>query len=351
MTSRKKASTVKLEDVAKRAKVSIATASIVINTPESKRVSEPTRKRVLEAVEALNYRPASYAQQMRGKNPAILGLIIPDLMNQFYPEVTCGFSDTANQLGYNVILLNSRNEVAQEEFFTDTLISMRVAGVAICGANSENQEESQREKALVKRLISQGISVVRLDRYDDDPICPYVGIDNYQASFCMTEQLILEGGHKKIALFVPYQRVYIQEERCRGYRDAMEKYGLLPSIFETDQIHFTDINEKMKALFLGNQRFTALFNAASDIGAIECIKQAASLGLRVPQDLSIAGFDDIYLANIVNPSLTTICQPKYDIGKTAMQMLARMISNEDLEEKNILLPFHYIKRNSTIAME
>lgn len=341
---------VTLEDVAQLAQVSIATVSMVLNTPDSKRVSQPTKQRVVEAVRQLNYQPANYAQRMRGKGSTILGLIIPDLMNQFYPEITCGFSNAADKLGYNVILLNSRNQVDREEFFTDTLIGMRVAGAAICGANFASQQEQLREKAIVNRLMTAGIPVVRLDRYDDEDRCPCVGIDNRQASACMTQHLI-DDGHRNIALFAPKQRVYIQEERCIGYCKTMEQNGLEPRIFETDQINFSDIRPTMERMLADPCGFTALFNAASDMGAIECIKCAAQLGMRVPDDLSIAGFDDIYLANIVNPSLTTIFQPKYEIGKIAMQMLACMIDSEKMEEKSVMLPFEYIKRDSTRTLK
>lgn len=342
----KKVAIVKLEDVAAKAKVSIATASIVLNTTDSRRVSAATRKRVMDAAQELQYRPASYAQQMRGKNPTILGLIIPDLMNQFYPEVTCGFSNHANTLGYNVVLLNSRNDIDREEFFIETLIGMRVAGVALCGVYSTHPQDKQREKELIKRLMSLDIPVVCLDRYDEAPICPYVGIDNYKAGYCMTEKLI-EAGHKNIALFEPHLSLHIVEERCRGYYDAMNKYNLTPASFKSNQMDFTDIPQQMEAMLQSRIKFTALFNAGSDMGAIECIKYAVSKGVRIPQDMSIAGFDDIYLANIVNPSLTTICQPKYEIGKSGLKLLAQMIENKKLTEQNIVLPYEYVQRNST----
>lgn len=332
----------KLTDVAGLAGVSTATASIVLNEPENNRFSEETVKRVLEAARELQYQPASYAQQMKGKNLSVIGLIIPDLMNHYYPELTCGFTHQANNMGYNVILLNSNNNITQEQFFIETLIGMQVAGVALCGAYSADE----RELELVKRLISVDIPVVRFDRYDFNKICPYIGIDNFRAGYCITEKLI-QAGHKNIACFSPKEPVFIVAERCRGYKTAMEDYRLKEEFFQINDNEFGSIYQNVQIMWNSKERSTALFTPGGDMDAIECIKSAANLGINVPGDLSIAGFDDIYLANIINPALTTIRQPKYEMGETAMKLLNRMISNEEIEEEGVLLPFEYIAREST----
>lgn len=342
MTEIKKKRVAKLTDVAKLAGVSTAAVSVILNEPNNNRFSEDTVKRVLEAASELQYQPATYARQMKGKNLSVIGLIIPDLMNHYYPEVTCGFTNQANRMGYNVILLNSNNDIVQEQFFTETLIGMKVAGVALCGVYSTDE----REVDLVKRLNSVGIPVIRFDRYDFSEICPYVGIDNYLAGYCITEKLI-QAGHKSIACFSPKEPVFIVAERFRGYQIAMENYGLQSLSYKIDNGEFGSLYQNVEAMWNSDKRATAIFTPGGDMDAIECIKSASTLKIDVPGELSIAGFDDIYLANIINPALTTIRQPKFEMGEAAMKLLGKIIKNEEIEKSGILLPFEYIAREST----
>lgn len=336
----------KLSDVAGLAEVSIATASIILNTPEKNRFSEQTRQRVLEAAEKLHYIPASYAQQMKGKEIPIIGLIIPDLMNAYFPEITSGFSRLANKMGYQVVLLDIANSFQREQFFVETLIRMRVAGVGLCGASGDCAEQ---EQILIKKMMAMDIPVVQFDRYCKNSVCPYVGIDNYRAGYCMTEKMI-QAGHRKMALLMCREKTFIVTERLRGYNDAMRQHGCEPVVFTYDYGQFGSIFQQLYQIVNAEERYTAVFTISGDIDAIECIRAADKLGIKVPDDLSIAGFDDISLAEVINPALTTIYQPKFEIGETAMRLLASMIDNQQLEEQNVILPFEYVLRESTRAV-
>nr|WP_319473660.1 LacI family DNA-binding transcriptional regulator [uncultured Sphaerochaeta sp.] len=338
----KKNQRAKITDVAEYAKVSVATVSIILKDPKNNRFSDKTVKKVLAAAEALQYQPALFAQQMKGKHLSVIGLIIPDLMNHFYPEVTTGFSKQANALGYNVILLNSDNSIDQEQVFADALIRMRVAGVAMCGVYSTDE----RELEVIKRLNSMDIPVVRFDRYNANETCPFVGIDNYHAGYYITEKFI-KAGHKKICCLAPKNPVYIVSERRKGYLSAMEKHGLESSCYSFDAKEFGSLYQTMQSIWESGEGHTALFTPGGDMDAIECIKTASTLKIDVPGDLSIAGFDDIYISNIIKPSLTTIRQPKFEMGEAAMKLLYKMMKNEELEERKILLPFEYVAREST----
>ncbi|MFA5447053.1 MAG: LacI family DNA-binding transcriptional regulator [Sphaerochaeta sp.] len=339
-SSREKRVTIK--DVAALADVSMSTVSLILKDEQNNRFPEATRKRVLDAVKELQYQPAVYAQQMRGKHLQVIGLIIPDLANHYYPEVTSGFTKQANELGYNVILLNSNNSISQEQSFGEALIAMRVAGVAICGVYTIDE----REKELIKRLQSQGIPVVRFDRYEEDDISPYVGIDNYRAGYTLTEKLI-HAGHRKIACIVPKEPVHIVAERRRGYLEAMQKYQLNPTICGFKNGDVESIHVKLSDLWSSGTRPTAIFTPGGDMDAIECIKSADALGIEIPQDLSVAGFDDIYVASLIKPALTTVRQPKYEIGTRAMALLYKLIQKEEVVNDRILLPVECIQRDST----
>ena len=338
----------RLKDVAEMAGVSIATASMVLNTKydNSGRVSAETRQRIQKIAEEMNFHPAIYAQQMKGIRSGTIGLIIPDLMNHFYPEVASGFSNTAYEEGYNVMLLNSCNDIDREVSFCGTLLDMRVDGVAICGTNLATQRDKNKEKKIIKRFKSMNIPVVRLDRYDDDPICPYVGIDNYKAAYDMTV-LLIKNGHRKIIGVNEDKSVYILEERTKGYTQAMLDNGLTPDLIRLDTSDEAIFKKKMMQELKDSNRATAVFSLVGDFAAIQIIQVENELGHTVPGNVSVAGIDDISLAAAINPSLTTVQQHKYEIGRESLYVLDAMIKSNSLEHGNTIIPTKCVVRNST----
>ena len=338
---------VTIKDIAEMAGVSTATVSMVINAKDGK-ISEATRGRVMKVVNELGYRPAAYARQMKGKNSRILGLIIPDLRNHFYPELTSGFSDKAEKEKYQVLLLNSRNKIESEEQFVRTLISMSVSGIAFCGVNAADIEISNRECNLMRTLQKNGIAVVQLDRYYKLPDCCYIGIDNYQTAYDMT-LILLEKGYKKIVAIGDMVKTSILEDRIRGYIDAMHENGILPSVLQVDHKRFSNL-EAVLRIFWENpekEQNVAIFDVISDIGAIECLKKLQEHGVKIPEDIGVIGFDDIYVASKITPSLTTVSQPKYEMGEIAFDALHEMIRMHTITAENIILPCKYIEREST----
>jgi len=345
MSAKKSGTRVTIRDVALLADVSVSTVSFILKDIENNRFPESTRKRVLDAVKELQYQPAIYAQQMRGKRLQVIGLIIPDLTNHYFPEVTTGFTKQANNLGYNVILLNSDNSITREQIFAEELIAMRVSGVAICGVYTTDE----REKELIRRLQNQGIPVIRFDRFEEDNISPYVGINNFEAGYMMTNKLLLMG-HRKIVCLAPDEPVHIVAERQRGYRKAMQDWKQTVE-FKTFRIgNSSDISSVIETLWSSSERPSAIFTPGGDMDAIKCIRTCDSLHISVPNELSIAGFDDIYVASVIHPGLTTIRQPKFKIGQTAMNLLYQLIKKEKGPCESVLLPFEYIQRGSTKTM-
>ena len=316
---------------------------MVLNNKDGGRFTDETRQKVAEAAEKLNYRPAAYAQIMKGKHLPVIGLIIPDLMNHFYGEVTSGFSHQAYRAGYNVILMDLGNSPEREESFVETLIAMNVSGVGYCGIGNSS---ASGQAEVINRLHAAGIPVIQFDRYDPAVEAPFVGIDNFHAGFCMTEKLILSG-HKNIALIVPEHAVFIIRERQRGYEAAMKHYKLESSVFTYDSSQSWSIYHQFDLIASSDKKFTAIFTPGGDVDAIECIRSARKLRITVPADLSIAGFDDISLASVIDPPLTTVCQPKYEIGVAAMNLLHELMCDSEPENKNVILPFECIVREST----
>ncbi len=342
---------VTLRDVAKKANVSVATVSIVINGNNQMRIREKTRQRILDVARELNYQPDLNAQILKGKTSSMIGLLIPDITNPFYPEVVRGVTDKANSLGYNVILFNSDNKLEQEAFFIDTLKSLKVAGVIICGVDDGGEQEA----ALLATLDRDGIPVVAVDRGVLNGKIPSVMIENREACFEAVEYLI-KGGHKRIAFVETGQSVGIMEDRFRGYKEALEAYGLEVSkdlfyhLKSTNLEYLHQANGLVKKIRRAKPKITAIF-ATADVVAIEIIRAAKQLNIRVPEDLSVIGFDDIQLAELIDPPLTTVWQPKYEMGQISMIVLNSMIKEELVAQKTVILAPKFIPRKSAQSLK
>lgn len=340
---------VTLKDVAEQARVSVATVSIVLNGKRQMRITEETRQRVLDTARALNYQPDLSAQMLKGKTSSIIGLVIPDILNPFYPELVRGTTDKAGAYGYNVILFNSDNKFHKEEFFLETMRSLRVAGVLVCGADDGGEQEAR----LLRELGQSGIPVVLVDRGDRESGFHSVIIENREAAFEAAGYL-LKGGHSRIAFAATssVDVVKIIEERFHGYRDAMAAYGAEVGrdlLYQSVSTGAESAMRLVKKLMRAKPRITAVV-ASGDILAIDIIRAAKEIGYRIPEDLSVIGFDDIQMASMIDPPLTTIAQPKYEMGEISMIVLNSIIREELVAQKTVVLKPKFVVRASSCAL-
>ncbi|RGY98586.1 LacI family DNA-binding transcriptional regulator [Clostridium sp. AM58-1XD] len=338
---------VTMKDIASEAEVSVATVSLVLSGKSGTRVSVETVRKIQEIAERLNYQPDINAQLLKGKDSSIVGLIIPNITNHFYSEMTKGVMDEGKANGYNVILFNSDNQLAAETFAAQTLSSMRVAGVIICGI----YEAGEKEDTILKKLKKSGIQVVKIDRCDFEGTWPCVTIDNYQAAYSCV-QMLYSQGHRKIALIASRWSLNIINDRERGYRQAMKDLGLKVTedmIYRTDSFDFIDeaADRLAEEVRKDIDRYTAVLVIPGDLLAVECISYWKRRGIRIPEDISVMGFDNIYMGSIMEPSLTTIDQPKYEMGKEAMKLLLALMNEQEPEKKKIVFPHQIIIRGST----
>lgn len=314
-----------IKDIAREAGVSSATVSRVVSGKDAGRVSEGTRKKILEVVARLNYQPDLNARFLRQGNSHIIGLIAPDITNHFYPELIKGIMSRADQLGYHVVLFDTENSFEKEKVYIETLRAMKVAGIIIAGVYDTDGKEAE----LLTSLKADNFAVVQVDRYNPNLPISYVGLDNLKASYELTKYMI-QLNHQEIALVMPEKNLYIMNERERGYRKAMQEGGLEVTddmIFYMDSIRFSDVDECMQKIIESPKRFTAIYNANGDMAVIESIKALKKYDLSIPEDIGITGFDDIYVSGMLKPALTTIRQPKYDLGVLAMDILENNIKN------------------------
>lgn len=330
---------VTVEYIARMANVSKATVSRVLNN-KTEGVSDKTRQRVLELIETYHYNVHQNTKSGAGRAKNI-GLIIPDITNPFFAEVVKSIDDYVSAYGYIVMLCNTDSSAMREENYISTLIAQKVDGVILVSTVGENQN-------AYDKLKKYNIPCVLLDRkMKNMEYVASVYIDNEYALFTAAEYLI-HNGNENIALFLGPSYLSASSERLEGYRSALKHYRLT---YNPDLVVWGDFTLQSgynSVLHLHNnkKKFTAVL-ASSDVIAIGAMRGLKSLGYSVPLDIEVIGFDNIMASEMVDPPLSTIEQPIYELGRHAAEVLIATIEGKTLREKNVRLETRLIIRNST----
>ena len=324
-----------IKDVAKQADVSIATVSKIINGKDE-HISEATRQKVLEIIEQMGYVQNTMAKGLKEANTKTLGLVIPDIDNAF-PEMAKGAQDEAFAHGYTVLFGSTDNNAVQEEKFLDVLKSRMVDGIIYVSSDYATSN---------KLLADLSIPVVFIDRkIEKSGNMGSVQIDNYKAMKEVAEY-ISKKGCKKIAYITADISVSPSRERYEGLKDGLEEAGIVfdkklhyPGTFsvETGQIGAMTLLQRepsIDCIVCGN-----------DLMAIGAMSTCQKLGRKVPDDIKIMGFDDIYISKYLNPELTTVRQDAYEMGKQAAGMLIEHIEQKS-PLKDIVLSHEIVERNT-----
>jgi len=327
----------KMSDVAKLANVSPATVSRVLSHPEL--VSVKTRKKVMEVIKQVNYKPHLVARQFRTQETKIILVVVPDITSAFFSKVLRGIEHVAIEHGYQVILGDTEDTVEREKEYVNLLLQKQADGMVLLTArlNKKSLEE-----------ISKNYPIVLACEYIDGLNIPTVSIDNISSAIKATEHLI-NLGHTKIAHITGSINVVLSRDRLRGFQQAMLSHNLeVESVYiqEGDSSFESGYQQMLKLLAL-EEPPTAVF-AFNDDMAMGAIKAAKERGITIPDDLAIVGFDNIKMSSIIEPNLTTVDQPKYEIGKKAMELLIRLINGE-LPKKQIVLKDKLMIRESTCS--
>lgn len=308
-----------MRDVAKRAGVSVSTVSHVINNTRA--VSQESRQRVLQSMEELGYKPNALARSLRRRKTNTLGMIVPDSANPFFAEVARAIEDASFAQNYSVILCNSEGDLEKQQTYTNVLIENRVAGILFVAAGVSTE--------LVNELGQRRVPLVIVDREVPGVKADTV-LTNHAQGGCLATQHLIDLGHRRIACIAGNSEVSPSAERVTGYRETLKKNGISfdECLVVKGDFQYESGYEATRQLLQLSRPPTAVF-ACNDLMAVGCISAARELGLRVPDDLSVVGFDDVRLASFTNPPLTTIVQPKVEIGTLATQMLLERLA--DLE--------------------
>jgi LacI family transcriptional regulator len=326
-----------MRDVAEQAGVSVTTVSHVINN--SRPVNPETRTRVEDAMQTLGYQPNVLARSLRRGKTNTIGVILPDNANPYFAEVVRGIEDKSFSQDYSVILCNSDNDLDKERLYTNVLIEKQVDGIIFVAAGlSADNIHNLQKRGVPSVLVDRQVPGVQLDS---------VFANNQGGGFLATKHLI-DLGHKSIACISGPQGVRSSSERIAGYRQALGSAGLRANpdwVIEGD-FQYQSGFDAAKSLFKLGSKPTAIF-ACNDLMAIGAYRYAHENHLRIPQDISIIGFDDVRLAEFTNPPLTTIRQSKAKMGSQAAELLLERIANHNLEIRQEIITVQLVVRAST----
>jgi LacI family transcriptional regulator len=328
---------VTIYDVAREANVSMATVSRVVNGNPN--VKPSTRKKVLEAIERLGYRPNAVARGLASKKTTTVGVIIPDISSIFFAELARGIEDIATMYKYNIILSNSDQNKEKELHLLNTMLAKQVDGILFMGGNITEEHVNEFQKSPVPIVLAATI--------EPNNTIPSVNIDYEQASFEAVTYLV-EKGNKRVAYVTGPTDDPINQKKLAGYRRALETHGIAYDeelVIEGDNSYDSGIEAYEKIAELAKKP-TAVF-AGTDEMALGIIHSAQDHGVRIPDQLEVVGFDNTRLATMVRPRLTTVVQPMYDIGAVAMRLLTKYMNKENVENHIVVLPHRIEYRDST----
>ncbi|MCH4876074.1 LacI family transcriptional regulator [Pseudomonas sp. TMW22090] len=325
-----------IREVARLAGVSVATVSRTLRSPE--RVLPDTRDKVNAAVEQAGYRPNLMAVQFRSRRTGNLVILVPTIANSFFAKVISGAQQAAQLAGYRLLLCDTQGREAIEREFAELVYAHQADGVIQLRAY--DPFAAPFPGAALPPIVN-ACEVIHNGRH------PSISLDNRAAAKAMTEHLI-ELGHRRIGLIKGPKSSPLTRDRVAGYQDALNQAGIEadPALVCHGDFSLKAGDDGAAAMLALPDRPTALFceNDEMAIGALKRIRQS---GLRVPEDISLVGFDDIPFAAYCDPPLTTISQPAAAFGQRAVEMLIALIEKKPLAERHVVLPFELTLREST----
>lgn len=320
-----------IRDVAKHAQVSVATVSRVLN--QKGYVSKKAEEVVLAAIKELDFRPNAVARTLYNKSSRMIGLIVPDITNPFFPELARAVEDVALAYGYTVVLCNADEDIQKERNYLEALKQKYVDGIIL----TTNQ-------LTFSEVDEVGVPMVALDRIIGENI-PTVVSTNKKGAEMATHHLV-ESGCTFIAHLRGPKGLPTADERLSGFREVVEQTEVASVVVEAD-FHFEKSEKVTRELLMKHPSIDGIF-ASSDVTAAGAMKAIIKMGKRVPEDIQLIGFDGIPFGEMLVPSLTTIAQPIYEMGATAARLLIKLIEKKPIEGSYFELQTDIIKRETTI---
>ncbi|WP_158782234.1 DNA-binding transcriptional regulator CytR [Pantoea sp. BAV 3049] len=326
-----------MKDVAIKAGVSTATVSRALTNPE--KVSAVTRQKVEDAVIAVGYSPHSMARNAKRNESRTILVIVPDICDPFFSEMIRGIEVVAADQGYLVLIGDCAHQNRQEQSFLNLMMTRQIDGMVLLGSQVPFETGLEEQRNLPPMVMA--------NEFAPELELPTVHIDNLTAAFEAVNHL-LKLGHSRIACIAGPHDMPLCQYRLQGYIQALRRNGIAldPHYIVRGDFTFDAGARAMKQLMALPTPPDALF-CHSDIMALGAMSQAKNMGLRIPQDLSLIGFDDIELSRYSDPQLTTVAQPRFNIGREAMNLLLEQLQGRPVNSGSRLLDFELKIRGST----
>ena len=330
-----------IKDVARMAKVSVATASMAINGKDG--VNEKTRLKVLDAAQKLDYHPNHFAKSLIANRSLAIGLIVTDITNPYFGAIVKNIQKEVENIGYDLLLGISNDKLENEKKSTEYFLSRNVEGLIIVPAHVHEKEIELSHLYNLKRL---GIPFVFITTYYKGIPGDFVMTDLEKGSYELTKYLI-KNGNKKIYFISGYKELLLSSLRIKGYKKAYEEFNLAYSdewIIESYPDFINGYNVTKKIIEKDIPEAIITVNDLLAIGALKCLKDN---GIKVPDEVSVAGYDDLLFAAIAETPLTTVRQPIEDICKNSVRILMERINQQNSLENRMFLEPELVIRKST----
>lgn len=326
---------VTIYDVAREAKVSMATVSRVVNGNPN--VKPATRDRVNEVIKRLNYRPNAVARGLASKKTTTVGVIIPDISNVYYSELARGLEDIATMYKYQTIISNSDNDAQKEQEIFNNLLSKQVDGIIFLGGTLS--------KETTNIIKTSSVPVVVSGTHDLDASLPAVNIDYVNASKEITEKFV-QDGVKKFAFVGGGYSEKAQVDILEGMKSVLSANNIKlddASIY-IGQEQYLDGEKAYEAIKSQNPEVIMCISDEQAIGIVHAVQDD---GKDIPNELQVISFNNTRLVKMVRPKLSSVMQPLYDIGAVGMRLLTKYMNDEQIEESKVTLPYSIVYRGTT----
>jgi len=336
---------VTIKDIAKALGISTSTVSRALR--DSYEISPETKQLVLDCAEKLNYRPNPIALSLKEKRSRSIGVVVCEIANSFFSQIINGIESISYDKGYNVIISQSHESYEREVMDLRYLASRSVDGLLISVSTETN------DISHLKALHEKGLPIVFFDRITDEIDTHSVIVDNFKGAYEATEHLV-HNGYKNIAAIANSEFLSITTERLAGYREALLANDITPNdsyikhCFYGGMI-FSEIEEAVNRLMTLKIKPDAIVTMSDKLTS-GCLKTLKRRGLNVPEDIALVGFSNSDLAELINPPLTVVRQPAYEIGRDATELLLQLIESKrpiKQFEKRVLTPELQIRESST----
>src|SRR5687768_11903763 len=314
--------------------LNLSPATISRGLKENPAIRKDTRKKIIDKAKEMGYRQNFFASNLRRNRTNTIGVIVPRLNSSFMSTTIAGMEKVANQAGYNLIISQSMESIEKEIVNVKTLYNSRVDGLLVSLAYSTD------DISHFEDLLEKGVPLIFFDRVFEHPQCTNIVIDNYKAGYEVTQHLI-EQGCKRIVHITASLKRNVYADRLRGYKQALTDSGIP---YDDKLVFINNLSDQAgvevsRELLKMNPRPDGLF-ITNDVCAVSCMQELKLAGIKIPHDIAVAGFNNDALSKVIEPNLTTINYPGYEMGEIAASTLIRRLDQQNEANLNSIVLRH-----------